>query len=395
MTFNPAVAIIEISFFLSEMERVMSTKTSLYEKHVQLGAKVVDFHGWEMPIQYSGIIEEHNAVRSKAGLFDLSHMGEIEVSGPQSYEFLNFLLCNNLDRLEYDGRIIYTGMLNEKGGFIDDLLVYRKQRDSFLLVVNASNREEDFSWMQKQAPPFDVRLNDISMKTGLVAVQGPASASIMADILDYPFENLYYYHFIETAFKRIPVIISRTGYTGEDGFELYADWDKLGIIWDALYSAGQKYGLLPIGLGARDTLRLEARYPLHGNDISPDVTPLEAGLGWIVDLNKPDFIGKKVLSSQKKNGVAKKLIGFTMAERGIPRHGYTIFSGDSAVGEVTSGTMSPSLSTGIGMGYVSSCVLEKNENLTVDIHRSRRCLTLHKGPFVSSNIYRKTVKERI
>lgn len=366
----------------------MTHKTPLYDIHIQLGARIVDFHGWLMPIQYSGIIQEHNAVRQHAGLFDLSHMGEIEVSGPQSVAMLDHLICGNMNKLHRDGRIIYTGLLNEQGGFIDDLLVYRRSADTYLLVVNAANRQTDLAWIEQHAQNFDVHVTDRSLQTGLIALQGPRSREIISHIIDHDLSTLFYYHFIEDRILGAPVLVSRTGYTGEDGFEIYADNEHLPAIWKRLSKAGERYGLLPIGLGARDTLRLELRYPLHGNDIGPDRTPMEAGLSWIVDFQKEQFIGKQRLEEQKQHGTSRILIGFTMAERGIPRAGYTIYCENQAVGTVTSGTMSPTLSTAIGMGYVDIDAVTSGEVLSVAIHGTQRTIQIHKGPFVKSNTHR-------
>ncbi len=366
----------------------MSGKTAIYDIHTQLGAKIVDFHGWIMPIQYSGIIDEHNTVRQKAGLFDLSHMGEIEVRGVEAKKFLNYLTCNSMDKLSYDGKIIYTGLLNQHGGFIDDLLIYRRTQTDYLLVVNASNADTDFDWLKRHAQSFDVELNNVSAQTALTAVQGPLSAHIMERVTGMDLSGLYYYHFTEHTIDGKPVLISRTGYTGEDGFEVYSHWDDQPAIWDIIWDEANPAGAKPIGLGARDTLRLEMGYPLHGNDIDPETTPLEAGLGWIADLSHDAFIGKEKLVAQKENGIAKKLISFTMRDRGIPRQGYEIFSNGSLVGTVTSGTMSPSLKVGIGMGYVDPKSAERDD-VSILIHGKHKRIALHKGAFVESKTYRK------
>ena len=366
----------------------MTLKTSLYEQHVKLGARMVDFHGWEMPVQYSGIVDEHLAVRSQAGLFDLTHMGEIEVTGKQAGEFLNYVTCNNINKLSYDGKIIYTALLNEAGGIIDDLLIYRRKTDNFYLVVNASNVDKDFEWMQNQSVSFDVSLKNLTMNTGLVAVQGPESVNIIKKVTGCAFEDLSYYHCMDYSLNDVQTIISRTGYTGEDGFEIYTPWDKLGQIWDLLLDAGSQYGMKPIGLGARDTLRLEMRYSLHGHEITESTPPVCAGLSWIVDLNKDNFIGKDVLLDVIEHGGKQRLIGFVMQERGVPREGYAILCGDSEVGTVTSGTMSPSLKNGIGMGYILAGDVDTGD-LSVLIHNKKKKIALHKGPFVKPNIYKK------
>lgn len=368
----------------------MTYKTALYDIHNALGAKVVDFHDWLMPIQYSGIIDEHKTVRNNAGLFDLSHMGEIEIKGPDAKKFLDYLTCNSLDKLSYDGRIIYTGLLNENAGFIDDLLIYRKHDNDYLLVVNASNREHDFAWFKEHVSKFNVSLVDKSLEIGLTAIQGPLSESIISKSFHTDFSKLYYYHFIEKKFAGKDVIISRTGYTGEDGFEIYSAWDLQPAIWNELFEKGARKGVKPIGLGARDTLRLESKYPLHGNDIDQQTTPMEAGLSWIVDFKKDSFIGKTRLVEQKKDGVSKTLIGFTMIETSIPRAGYDILCDDMPVGKVTSGTMSPTLQQGIGIGYVMPDAVMDDKQLAVLIHGKKRLIALHKGPFVIPKTYKKS-----
>jgi len=366
----------------------MSFKTLLYESHIKLGARMVDFHGWEMPVQYSGIVDEHLCVRSNAGLFDLTHMGEIEVTGSQAGEFLNYVTCNNINKLSYDGKIIYSSFLNEQGGIIDDLLIYRRNENNFYLVVNASNVKQDFEWIKKYAVSFDVSLKDLTMRTGLVAVQGPKSVDIIKKLTGNDFSDLTYYHCMDYKIDKLDALISRTGYTGEDGFEIYVPWDNLSEIWGGLLDAGSSYGLKPVGLGARDTLRLEMRYSLHGNEINETTLPLSAGLSWIVDLKKDDFIGKDALLNAKAQGNRERLIGFTMAERGIPRQGYTILYGDEKVGTVTSGTMSPSLKNGIGMGYILNSGIDEND-LYVLIHNKKKKMAVHKGPFVKPKIYKK------
>ncbi|MDX9703846.1 MAG: glycine cleavage system aminomethyltransferase GcvT [Candidatus Auribacterota bacterium] len=366
----------------------MSYKTPLYDNHTAHEARMIDFHGWEMPVHYSGILDEHQTVRTKAGIFDLSHMGEIDVCGPESVDFLNYIICNNMNRLSYDGRIIYTGLLNENGGFIDDLLVYRKKPDSFMLVVNAANRENDLEWINRHASSFDVTVEDRSLSTGLIALQGPSSVDILKEAMGSSFKDLYYYHFTESKINRSPMTISRTGYTGEDGFEIYGGWDDIPHVWDAILEAGRHRGIKPIGLGARDTLRLEMRYPLHGSDISETVTPLEAGLSWIVDFSKDEFIGKKALVEQNANGVKRQLIAFVMADKGVPRAGYDILCGNETIGTVTSGTMSPSLLQGIGMGYVDPERLDRN-NLFLKIYDKQKKIEFQKGPFIRPRIYAK------
>ncbi len=364
----------------------MSYRTPLYDHHTAHEARMIDFHGWEMPVHYSGILDEHQTVRTKAGIFDLSHMGEVDVSGPDAVAFLNKIICNNMNRLSYNGRIIYTGMLNEKGGFVDDLLIYRKEADSYMLVVNAANREDDLAWIEEHAKGFDVTIEDRSLQIGLIALQGPSSVEILKEALGHSFKDLYYYHFTEYEIHGKPMIVSRTGYTGEDGFEIYGGWGDIPAVWDAILEAGRHRGIKPIGLGARDTLRLESRYPLHGSDIDPDTTPLEAGLSWIVDFSKDDFIGKQALVDQRDNGVPRQLIGFVLCDKGVPRAGYNILCGNEVIGKVSSGTMSPSLQQGIGMGFVDPNKLDK-KNLFLEIYDKPKKIDFQKGPFIRPRTY--------
>jgi len=370
----------------------MPHKTPLHDIHLSLGAKVIDFHGWLLPVQYSGIIEEHLAVRNCAGLFDLSHMGEIEVEGEDAKKYLNYILCGNIDKVSYDGKIMYSGLLNESGGFVDDLLVYRKSEYEYLLVVNASNADQDYLWMKKSSAGFKVEIKNISLETGLIALQGPKSAEILASAIHNDYKDMFYYHFTQTELCGKPVIISRTGYTGEDGFEIYAPWNDLPEIWDFIYNIAAKFGAKPIGLGARDTLRLEMRYPLHGNDIDETTTPIEAGLSWIVDLKKGGFVGKEKLQEQKLSGINRILTGFVMEDKGIPRKDYEIFRNDEPAGIVTSGTLSPSLSQGIGLAYIDPEKVSEGGDFFVSIHGKKKKINLVKGSFVKSKTYTSSEK---
>ncbi|HET6569709.1 MAG TPA: glycine cleavage system aminomethyltransferase GcvT [Rhodothermales bacterium] len=332
-------------------------KTPLYEKHLALGARMVPFAGFEMPIQYTGIIDEHLAVRHTAGLFDVSHMGEIMVRGPKAFDFVQHLVTNDAASL-YDGRAMYSVMCLPDGGIVDDLLVYRIAEDAYMLVVNASNVDKDFEWMESHNP-MGAALENISDETALLAVQGQASFEIVQKITDYPVKDLKYYHFarlpIGSFFSCRFAILSHTGYTGEPGLEIYCDAAHAGEVWDALMAAGEPLGLKPAGLGARDTLRLESGYSLYGNDITEETTPLEAGLGWITKLDKGDFIGREALLEQKAAGPKRKLVGFILEERGVPRAGYPILDPSGReIGVVTSGTQSPVLGQGIGLGYVEN-----------------------------------------
>ena len=327
----------------------------LHEAHVRLGAKLVPFAGFEMPVHYpDGISSEHHAVRSKAGVFDVSHMGEFQLEGADAEGFLNYAVTNDVSRLDV-GQAQYTMMCNGDGGIVDDLLVY-KFADSYRLVVNAANIEKDFKWISQCLNEYGAgaaQLTDESDSVGLLALQGPVSDAILAELTDFDVGSIGYYRFAEGEVAGERCVVSRTGYTGEDGFELYCDAGRAANLWRALLDAGSAHGLKPAGLGARDTLRLEMGYALYGNDIDDGTTPLEAGLGWTVKLGKDDFVGRAVLVKQKEDGVNRKLCGFVVADRGFPRPGYEIRRGGATAGAVRSGTVSPSLGKGIGTGYLA------------------------------------------
>ncbi len=329
--------------------------TPLHDRHVNLDARMMAFGGFDMPVQYTSIIEEHHAVRDAAGLFDVSHMGEVEVNGPHAFTFVQHLVTNDVSAL-YNGRAMYTVMCKEDGGIVDDLIVYRRSESSYLLVINAANIEKDLAWMRANNP-MDAELRDLSPNLALIALQGPKAFDIAQPFVESSLEDLKFYHFLEAhdgAFMDLDTaIVSRTGYTGEIGLELYVPSADAPAVWDTLLEAGEEHGLLPAGLGARDTLRLEAGYSLYGNDITEETNPYEAGLGWIVKLDAGDFIGHDALRAVKKAGPARRLIGFVATERGIPRHDYPIQTSDGTdIGTVTSGSQSPVLNTGMGLGYV-------------------------------------------
>jgi aminomethyltransferase len=330
-------------------------RTPLYDRHVALGARMVPFAGWEMPVQYEGVIQEHRAVRADAGVFDVSHMGEIEVEGPRAHELLQSLLSNDLDRIE-TGQAQYTLLTNEQGGIVDDLIAYRLGEFRYLLVVNASNREADFRWLkEREISGSDVR--DLSGECGLLAVQGPHAIAK----LGLPPASSF--TFADAEIDGVEVMVNRTGYTGEDGCEVMCDAADTGALWDAVIARG----VVPCGLGARDTLRLEVCYPLHGNDISPETDPISAGLGWACALGK-EFTGVDVLRRVKEQGPERKLVSFVMEERAIPRQGMAIDGG----GVVTSGSHSPMLDIGIGMGYVPSTMTQPGTDLTIDVRGKPR-----------------------
>jgi glycine cleavage system T protein (aminomethyltransferase) len=332
-------------------------KTPIHQLHVALGARMMPFAGFDMPVQYSGIIDEHFAVRERAGIFDVSHMGEVIVTGPGAFAFVQHLVTNDASRLE-DGKAMYTVMCRPDGGIVDDLLVYRLSEERYMLVINAANIRSDIEWM-KSSNEVGANLDDISDSTGLLAVQGPAAFDIVQKLTPESLAELKFYHFIElepgTFFDCQQAFISYTGYTGEKGLEIYCDADRTEAIWNSIMEMGKKFGLQPAGLGARDTLRLESGFCLYGNDLSLDTNPLEAGLGWLTKLDADDFIGRSALVEIKRNAPSRKLIGFVASERGIPRHDNQILnSGGDVVGIVTSGTQSPMLKKGIGMGYVEN-----------------------------------------
>ena len=337
--------------------------TPLHDRHVELGARMVPFAGWEMPVQYAGVIEEHRAVRRDAGVFDVSHMGELEVEGPHAGDLLQGALSNDLDRLS-PGEAQYTLLTNETGGIIDDLIVYRVDAHAYLLIVNASNRENAYVWLkEREIPGSDVR--DVSDDWALLAVQGPRAIERLGLRPARPFT------FAETTLDGIEVMVNRTGYTGEDGCELLCMTEDAGRLWDAVLARGA----VPCGLGARDTLRLEVCYPLHGNDIGPDTDAISAGLGWACALDK-EFEGVDVLRRVKADGPERRLIPFVMEEKAIPRHGMPIEGG----GEVTSGSHSPMLEVGIGMGYVPTAQGKPGTELTIDVRGRPRLGRVVKKP---------------
>jgi aminomethyltransferase len=325
-------------------------KTPLYHAHLAAGAKIVEFGGWAMPVQYTGIIAEHLAVRLKAGLFDVSHMGEIRLQGPQALKTVQFLLTNDVSRLE-TGQIIYSPMCFASGGAVDDLLVYRLGLDDFLLVVNASNTATDLEWIKEHCFK-DVSITDQSPSTALLAVQGPLTKEILQRLTEVDLASIKYYRFAFGQVCGIECLISRTGYTGEDGFELYFDAQYAAELWHQIIAAGSPDGLIPIGLGARDTLRLEAGLPLYGQELSAAITPLEAGLSRFVKLEKEEFIGKEALRAQKASGIPRKLVGLEMVDRGIPRTGYPVTCKGQEIGFVTSGTFAPWVQKNLAMALV-------------------------------------------
>ncbi|MCF7801922.1 MAG: glycine cleavage system aminomethyltransferase GcvT [Candidatus Marinimicrobia bacterium] len=357
-------------------------RTPFYEKHATLGAKLVDFAGYAMPVQYQSMVAEHMAVRQTAGLFDVSHMGEFLVTGPQQVEFLDYATINDI-RGMVPGQAQYSAMCLESGGIVDDLLIY-KFEDKFMLVVNASNIEKDWQHLAHLADSYDVTLENHSEDTALLALQGPNSRDILQKLADTDLSAIPFYHFREGKVAGCSMVIARTGYTGELGFELYHDPVFSAELWDTLMDAGQDAGLKPAGLGSRDSLRLEMKYCLYGNDIDETTTPQEARLGWITKMDKPDFHGKAALEVQKAAGLKRALIAFELTERGIPRHGYDIYVGDEKVGQVTSGGHSPVLEKGIGMGYVNFPHHKTGTEIFIDIRGRKIPAKIVKPPFVKN-----------
>ena len=359
--------------------------TPLFEAHKKLGAKIVPFAGWNMPIQFAGVIQEHLCVRNGVGVFDVSHMGEIDIRGKESKKLLQKLVTNDIEKMS-DQSILYTLMCYEDGGVVDDLLVHRYSEDHYFLCVNAANSEKDFQWVQKIASPYDVEVHDISSEIAQLAIQGKDAEPLLQKICDVPLNDLEYYHFKNGKIHNNDCLISRTGYTGEDGFELYTDVSHAEALYLKILQEGKPFNIQPIGLAARDTLRLEMGYALYGNDISAETSPLEAGLGWVIKMNKGDFVGRESLLNQKEAGIKRKLVGLKLLDRGVPRPHYPVFVGDQAVSEMTSGTFSPSLNSGIGMCYLSTEHASVGSRVSVGIRNQKVPAEIVKPPFVPTGV---------
>ncbi|HMQ49017.1 MAG TPA: glycine cleavage system aminomethyltransferase GcvT [Saprospiraceae bacterium] len=364
--------------------------TPLTNKHIALGAKMAEFAGFNMPISYAGIQEEHRQIREKVGVFDVSHMGEFIIKGKEALALVQQVTSNDASKLAI-GEAQYSCFPNNEGGIVDDCLVYRLPEDqcakgeqAFMLVVNASNIDKDWNWIQANNY-FDTRMINISDQTGLLAVQGPLAVEALQSLTDIPLRDISYYTFVKGKFAGLEnVLISATGYTGSGGFELYVDADKTERLWDAVFEAGAHFDIRPVGLGARDTLRLEMGYCLYGNDIDDTTSPIEAGLGWITKTQKESFINKDLFAAQRKNGTSRKLCGFILPEeRRVPRHDYPIEneSGDT-IGKVTSGTLSPSLGYPVGMGYVEKGYETEGNHIYIVVGAKRLKATVTKPPFV-------------
>ena len=357
--------------------------TPLYDEHLRLGAKMVPFAGWLMPVQYTSIVEEHQAVRNNVGVFDISHMGQFIVEGVGARDWLNSMLTNNVDKLDV-GTGQYTFLLNDRGGIIDDLIAYRIDHEKYLLVVNAARADEDFAWLRDHLKE-DLSLTSRSADFGAVAIQGPQTTALFHALFGKDIEVPMRNHIVDVPFDATNVSVARTGYTGEDGIEVFFPAKDAVKFWSAVLELGKPLGIKPCGLGARDTLRLEMCYPLNGSDLSPERNPIEAGLGFFVDLAKPNFVGRDALVTTKESGPREKLVPFRMKEKGPPpRPHYTVFHNGERIGEVTSGTLSPSLNWGVGMAYVSSAHAKIGTEFDIEIRTQKFPATVEKKP-----LYRK------
>jgi len=356
-------------------------RTPLFSVYAEYGAKTIDFGGWELPVQFSSIKEEHEAVRTRAGLFDVSHMGEIDVKGKDSLAYLQKIMTNDVAKLT-EGRAQYSLMCYENGGTVDDLLIYKKSDEHYLLVVNAANTEKDFEWL-KQHVFGDVELTNISAQIAQLALQGPLAEKVLQKLTTVDLSEIKFFGFKDGVdLQGVKALVSRTGYTGEDGFEIYCGSEDAVALWHAILEAGKEEGVLPCGLGARDTLRFEATLPLYGQELSKDISPLEAGLGFAVKTNKEvDFIGKDVLKKQKDEGTARKLVGIEMVDKGIPRHGYAVFVGEERIGFVTTGTQSPTLKKNIGLVLINAEYAAVDAEVSVEIRGKRLKAKVIATPF--------------
>jgi aminomethyltransferase len=367
-------------------------RTQLYKIHVK-AAKMITFAGFEMPLWYKGIIEEHLAVRNSVGIFDVSHMGRVIITGKDAERFLNYVVTNDVSTLTPDSAL-YTVMCNENGGIVDDTIVCRLSQDKFLIVPNAVNREKDFNWLIQHAKGFDVKIEDFSDKSAMIAVQGPKAEETLQKVCSFNLSKIERFKCVSTELAGIEVFMSRTGYTGEDGFEVYV-WnaplenpENAVKVWSAILEAGRDFGIEPCGLGARDTLRLEAGLCLYGNDIDENITPLEARLGFVVKFQKGDFIGKDALQRQREEGIKRKRVGLLMLEQGIPRQGFRVYSNEGEyIGQVTSGTFSPLLKCGIAMAYVQTQYAEEGSIVNIEIRGRKARAKVVAFPFYDQERY--------
>ena len=358
----------------------MAQRTPLYLNHQKAGARLVEFAGFEMPLQYSGLLSEHEAVRTRVGLFDVSHMGEVVFRGPRAVEALGRLFTNDLGRV-VDGQAQYGCLCREDGGIVDDVVVYRRAADDLLVCVNAANRKKDFEWLAAGVDPRSVSVRDESEAFAQLALQGPLSAQLLQRLTNANLSALRSYRFAIGEVAGVPCLVSRTGYTGEDGFEIFCPPDKAPLLWDEILEAGRHEKVEPCGLGARDSLRLEMAYRLYGADMDERTTPLEAGLSWVVKLEKGDFVGRGALARQKEQGIVRKLVGFVLTDPGIARHGYPALQEGQRVGEVTSGTRSPTLGTSVGLAYLPPSLGAEGATFAVEIRGRPAAARIVKTPF--------------
>lgn len=355
-------------------------RTPLFNNHLESKGKLIDFGGWELPVEYSGIRTEHDAVRNAAGLFDVSHMGEITVTGEAAEEYLQNIVTNDISVLS-NYQICYTTMCYPDGGIVDDLLVYKYSNKKYLLVVNASNTEKDYEWLDTHSIE-NVTIKNVSDEYSQLAIQGPKAQEILQKLSDIDLNEIEFYHFADNVkIREINALVSRTGYTGEDGFEIYLPSAEGPILWDLLLESGKDFGLIPAGLGARDTLRFEAALPLYGQEIDKDITPLEAGLGFCVKLSKEKFIGMEALAKQKSEGLKRKLAGFEMTERGIPRSHYQVYADGKKIGYVTTGSLSPTLNKNIGLALLDIDYTKEGTEIEVEIRNKKVKAKIIKKPF--------------
>jgi len=363
------------------MSEASLKRTPLYECHLEAKARMVPFVGWEMPVQYAGVIDEHRAVRSAVGLFDVSHMGEIDIAGRRALDFVQLVTCNDASKLT-PGRAQYSGLMTKRGTFVDDLLVHKFDDQHYFLVVNAANKDKDYAYLLAQAADFDgVDVKDRSDDWAQLAVQGPRALEVVQQLTPTKLAEIKYYRFVEGKVDGASAIIARTGYTGEDGFELYLAPADAPRVWRRLLAVGKAAGIVPCGLGARDTLRFEACMPLYGNDIDDTTTPFEAGLAWIVKLDKEGFLGREALVRQQAEGISRKLVGLEMVGRGIARHGYPICVGEKHAGIVTSGTHAPTLGKALALGYVPLPKSAPGSGVDVEIRGQRVAAKVVETPF--------------
>ncbi len=355
-------------------------KTALNSIHKELGAKMVEFAEWEMPVQYEGVRQEHLAVRKSAGLFDVSHMGEIEVKGIDAIKFCQWVTTNDAKKVQ-NFQAQYTLLCNNEGGVVDDVIIYKFSDEHFLFCVNASNSDKDYAWIKKEENNFDVVVSDKSSQYSQIAIQGPDSKTILSEALGENLDSIKKFRFEMINWNGYDMIVARTGYTGEEGFEIFLPWDGAPALWKSLMEMGREFQIKPCGLAARDTLRIEMGYPLYGHEIDEDINPLEAGLERYIKLDNDDFIGKAALTKSLDAGLENKLVGFELLERGIPREGYSIFRNGALLGNVTSGTLSPSLEKSIGLGYLS--IKANDDRIQIQIRDTFRDAKIVNIPFYS------------